>query len=875
MAKGKQLKELPLLKEIKEFQEQLNLFKIDEALDYKVGDYIKDNLKHSLRPYQAQALYALNYTQTRDKKYRQLLFNMATGSGKTDTMAAVMLYMYVEYNYQNFIFVANTNAVVSKTKENFLNETSPKYLFDTPISIDGQRIEIRPVNRFPVIQEPGIIYLKLTTIQSLANELGSSRENGLTYEELEKNRLVILADEAHHFNASTKSQKVEEKSWEILLDKIRNSNEDNRQFEFTATIDIDKELVYEKYKDKIVYKYDLDRFMNDGYSKNVYRLEAQNEDSVKMLNAVLLSQYRKRVAQRVGIENFKPVILFKSNRVANSKQAKVDFLEMIANLNVEKLANFLTEQNSVSHSTTLKRVYKYWMHQDFAETVIELRRDFRPFTTINVNDTAKEGVLGDKNDFNNLNTLEDINNPFRTVFAVAKLTEGWDVLNLYDIVRIGEQPITASQTNSEAQLIGRGARYNPFVYQGKKSYTRRFDRSNPDLELLESLFYHTINDVEYINNLLKSFNKLNLVTESDSENDFSIFTATVKEKFKKSKVYKFGKLYRNQLEEVPESAYNSLGSYGFNRDTITIDKNDSTLEHTRNEEIRLDEVSSREVIIADFSKDRDLRLLKKAMSRDTFFRFAELSKWIPTLKSLDEFMTSKNWLGNLRINATVPYNKLDFQQDNNFRLTVVDQALAQVKSSIKSNYLKLRGTNKFEAIPLKEVVIDYQKRVSKNTTSIQAKIRPEPMDRDDWFVYDQAIVDGLEKSLIEMIRGLVVELKKEYKEVFLIRNEETINKLKLYDFGNDGSSYIAHYEGFMPDFLLYLDNGAVTYQLFIEPKGEQLLERDSWKEKLLKKINPKNIELIGENADVRLYGVKFFRYGNGREIETEITKLLK
>ena len=157
--------------------------------------------------------------------------------------------------------------------------------------------------------------MKLTTIQSLANELGSSRENGLTYEELEKNRLVILADEAHHFNASTKSQKVEEKSWEILLDKIRNSNEDNRQFEFTATIDIDKELVYEKYKDKIVYKYDLDRFMNDGYSKNVYRLEAQNEDGVKMLNAVLLSQYRKRVAQRVGIENFKPVILFKSNSI--------------------------------------------------------------------------------------------------------------------------------------------------------------------------------------------------------------------------------------------------------------------------------------------------------------------------------------------------------------------------------------------------------------------------------------------------------------------------------------------------------------------------------------------------------------------------------
>ncbi|MBK9729619.1 MAG: hypothetical protein IPO86_16070 [Saprospiraceae bacterium] len=37
-----------------------------------------------------------------------------------------------------------------------------------------------------------------------------------------------------------------------------------------------------------------------------------------------------------------------------------------------------------------------------------------------------------------LNTLEDENNPIRAVFAVQKLNEGWDVLNLYDIVRLSE-----------------------------------------------------------------------------------------------------------------------------------------------------------------------------------------------------------------------------------------------------------------------------------------------------------------------------------------------------------------------------------------------------------------------------------------------------
>ncbi|NJN33179.1 MAG: hypothetical protein HC817_01930 [Saprospiraceae bacterium] len=70
-----------------------------------------------------------------------------------------------------------------------------------------------------------------------------------------------------------------------------------------------------------------------------------------------------------------------------------------------------------------------------------------------------------------LNTLESADNPIRAVFAVDKLNEGWDVLNLFDIVRLyetrdakGNKP--GKGTAAEAQLIGRGARYCPFVYAG-------------------------------------------------------------------------------------------------------------------------------------------------------------------------------------------------------------------------------------------------------------------------------------------------------------------------------------------------------------------------------------------------------------------------
>lgn len=860
-------KVFPLLNEIADAK-NYNLFDSNAAMKFSLGEYIKENLKHTLRRYQQDALFSLNYTQTGGRKYDQLLFNMATGSGKTDIMAAIILYMYVEHDYRNFLFVANTNAVVNKTKENFLNENSSKYLFKSQIFIDGKRIEIREVQRYPANQEPGVIYLKLTTIQSLANELGSLRENGLTYEELEKQKLVILADEAHHFNARTKKEEAEENSWESLLDNIRYSNDDNRQFEFTATIDIDKKAVYEKYRDKIAYKYELNQFMNDGYSKKVYRLEANNDDKTKMLNAVLLSQYRKRLAKEAGIEDFKPVILFKSNRVAISEQTKNVFLEMINNLDIESFTTFLTEQQNINQSSALKKAYDYWLKQDHAETIRELKHDFQPLTTINVNDTAKDGILGDKNDFYNLNTLEDSNNPLRTVFAVAKLTEGWDVLNLYDIVRIGEQPVTSTQTNSEAQLIGRGARYNPFVYSGKKSYVRRFDEGNPNLSLLESLYYHTINDVKYIGNLVKSFDKMNLVSENDNENDYQIYTAQVKESFKKSKAYKYGNLYRNQIEDVPVDTYKNLGSYGVNNNVITIDINDSTLEHDYTQVTTISEASSKEITIADFSTKHDQRLLKKALSKDTFYRFNELSKWIPEIKSMKEFINSSNWLGALKVRAVVPYNRMTV--DNLTKLDIVSKALTKIKRAVKANYHRKRGTRFFEPIPIREVVTDYQKRISQNKTgnSIQTLIQPEPMDKDKWFVYDTAIVDRLEKGLIDLVRNFIVDLKQAYSEVFLIRNEETMNKLKLYEFESD--SEVLHYEGFMPDFLLYLDDGSVNYQLYVEPKGDQLLERDQWKENLLQHIRPENIVVVGENKDVKLYGVKFYVSGDRRKIEDEI-----
>lgn len=895
--------ELPTLKLMKK-QDVISWENVNgEAVKrhYVVPEYIIKNLKHLLRPYQEEAIRYFHYSQQlkgADELYNHLLFNMATGSGKTDVMAAIILYLYTEMEYTNFIFVVNTNGVLSKTRDNLIKKNSSKHLFKDKIEIDGKRITIKEVERFPVSREINTIYLKLSTIQSLANEINVTKEGGLTIEELSKEKLVILGDEAHHYSAYTKKTlttvESKEKSWENTLDIIRQSNSKNRQLEFTATIDIEEDrFLYEKYKYKIIYRYGLDQFIRDKYSKKVFRLEANSEDSDKMLNAVLLSQYRKIVAKKYGVIEFKPVLMFKSNSIKVSNASYDTFNYLINDLNVEDLKKFI-DKNINTTSSTMKRVYSYYKNENLAHTITTIKRDFSKEKIINVNDSTK-GILEDKNFTHILNSLEDDENPFRVVFAVAKLSEGWDVLNLYDIVRISEQAkSTSAATMSEVQLIGRGARYNPFVFNNQISYTRRFDdlRYNDnmeDLKLLESLHYHTINDKDYINNLIKALDKIKLTVEDD--NDFVIFETDVKSNFKTSEAYKTGKLYYNEVEDVPVEEYNSLSSFGI--DNIYEANMLNVISEA--EYVEVTDKGQYKKIPVLRNSETDKRILKKSLARNSFFEFCNLKNYIPTLKSKSEFINNEEWLGNLKIDAIVSFDTEILSPLE--KLLATEKCLRYIQGRIKRNFSKKRGTNKFISIDIKDVVTPYSKKVSKSYTRkpMEEIIQKYPMPEQEWFVYEDAIVDGLEKDLIQLIKRLETTLKKKYKEFYLIRNDERQLGFKLHQFkakklnspnnsldltqqliAESESSYLSSsdditiYDGFMPDFILYLSNVDYIYQVYIEPKGEQLVFRDSWKQDILKTIDSDKFEILVEDSNVKLYGVKFYTGKNTKEFISDL-----
>ncbi len=566
MAKKKQLP-LPLYEEVKELNE--SLFNDQSAWDTPA--YIKDNMVHTFRYYQDAALRFFHYSQVanefRFRNVNHVLFNMATGSGKTDLMAGLILYLYQEHGYQNFLFLVNTNGVLSKTIDNLTNQASEKYLYTPNIEIDGERVEIRQVTTFPKTQSKNTIYLKLATVQRVAADIYTQKENAMGEEDYARDKVVILGDEAHHYSASTKTEKETEQSWEKAIATILNARDDNKLLEFTATIDLDNKNVYEKYKDKVLYRYALDRFIQDKYSKNVKRIQSSNTDIDNMLNVILLSEYRRRYALEEHGTYIKPVIMFKSQRIDASNEAHEQFNDLIENLSVDSLKAFLDRQTQIAtedDSETLALAHDYYREneENLADIVRDIKRELAPNRIINANDSSQSGIL-EKGHYEALNSLESPTNLYRVIFAVARLTEGWDVLNLFDIVRLSDDPKTRgtkATTMSEAQLIGRGARYYPFLLNGERSFTRRFDDDSKDSLILETIHYHTINEPQYLKNLVSALDEMNLPTGKDDKNP--PLEVKVKPSFKRTDVWKYGKVYYNETIEVDDDYYDSLEKYG-------------------------------------------------------------------------------------------------------------------------------------------------------------------------------------------------------------------------------------------------------------------------------------------------------------------------
>lgn len=831
----------------------------------EIPAYIQENVNPSftLRPYQVNAFENFITYFENDKMCRkptQTLFHMATGSGKTMIMAGLMLYLYKK-GYRNFLFFVNLSNIVKKTKENFLNSTSSKYLFAEEIRIDGERIAVKEVSNFQNTDE-NAINICFTTTQGLHTDMWFAKENGICFEDFSDKKVVLISDEAHHLNVDTKTlskNKDEQESyhsWEQTVRRIFEANKDNVLLEFTATCDINNPQIRSEYESKIIYDYPLPKFRADGFSKEIKTLRTDVSMMERAIQAIMLSQYRLKVFQDNRL-SIKPVVLFKSAKKADSKKNMEDFLKKIATISGSELQRI----SELTDNETLKEAYAYFQKNGitFDQLAQELREDFSEAHCISANDDkeAEQKQIA-------LNSLEDANNPYRAIFEVKKLDEGWDVLNLFDIVRLyetrqsGGKKISAS-TVSEAQLIGRGARYCPFqIDEEQEKYKRKYDNDidNP-LRICEELHYHCQNDSRYIGELNNALRKIGVDLGKQKECNYIL-----KEDFKTDKLYTEGFVFVNDriitsrkdvdglLPSVRDYVYPvrlAAGSSG--EDTIFGSDNALT-----------------EKIIATYTyrtsikqiADMNYSIVHKALCKYNIFKFNTLQSYFPNLRSIREFITSENYLGGIKIEITSRYEN----PPPTILYVACTNVLGKVADNVSAIEVTYEGTTIFNAKRINEifknkrcnytVIHDGGLGYSQNDSSVPAAWKID-LSKEDWFAFEDNFGTSEEKAFVAYFKSYVPELRKKYDKVFLIRNER---QLHIYSFKGG--------ERFEPDYVLFLhsdkEDGYEQLQVFIEPKGTHLLEKDSWKEKFLLELEDKAVatKMFVDDNKYQIWGFHFY-----------------
>lgn len=857
----------------------------------ELPDYITQNLRYPLRSYQQEALGRYLYYKNDDNRAipEQVLYNMATGSGKTLLMAAIILEKY-QQGERDFIFFVNNDNILTKTKDNFLESSSGKYLFAEKIVIDGRIVTVREVTDFSDSRDDSI-NIVFTTIQKLHQDLNTPRENRLSYEQFKDISVVMLADEAHHLNAGLNTnEKKDNTSWTSTIEAIQKTAKKSSIFEFTATIDLANPTLAQKYEKSLLFKYDLKEFRLDKYSKDVLFHLVDGEVNNRMLQAIIISQYRKKIALKNGI-NLKPLVMFKSQKIAESQENLDEFLNLLKNLvsaDIQAQRKLVSEMDEKSN--ILKKAFSYFEKVGIsdADLIAELQEDFRQERLLLV-----DGKNKNKDSLTLLNTLEQPTNEIRAIFAVDMLNEGWDVLNLFDIVRLYDTRdgkttkngfVAGKTTNTEKQLIGRGARYYPFVIGNsvEEKYTRKFDENeNNELRVIEQLHYHSANNPRYISELKQ------VLRESGIYDDQELVERQLKlkESFKKTRTYIDGVVWMNKrlsYQELAEGRQESLFDTNFIPKSFEV----KLPTHGARDIEAFDEVAyvseSLNALTFKFGTVIGNNIVRTAINRNKKFTFENLQKSFVGLGSIAGFI---NMLSDIDMRVESQYKLLkDLVPDD--KLYITEKLLHHIEKDFIAIEERFFGSEKFEQYKIKDLfedniirkyTINHQSQAEfglsqKNVAETQYF---EDLDNLNWYAYDDNFGTSEEKLLVRLIKDLMTELEEKWTDIYLLRNEKAV---RIYSFDKG--------QAFEPDFLMFANDketGNVSWQIFIEPKGSQFLDVDNtfknskegWKQEFLHQISERDeARTLVDDDRYRIVGLPFFNEMVSKDEVKEQLRLL-
>jgi type I restriction enzyme, R subunit len=422
-----------------------------------------------LRDYQTQAIKSIQQAVAGGKK--RFLFEMATGTGKTLTSAAIIKLFIKTQNASRVLFLVDRLELENQAYKNFRTYLSPDittYIFKEHKD-DWSRAEV-----------------VVTTIQSIMHD--NKFEEIFNPNDFD----LIISDEAHRaISGAGSSRNVFEyfsgyKLGLTATPKDYLKNLDEQQLSDSDPRELEKRVQFSTYETfgcksgDPTYRYGLLDGVNDGYLINPYVLDCRTKVSTQ-----LLSEEGYSVAKNIDDDGDEEAIYhakdFEKKFFSPSTNHKFVELFMdkaqrdpISN-EIGKTIIFCVSQN---HARKITQLFNEYAHKQYPG---KYNSDFAMQITSNVRDAQPATIKFANNNLNGHSKFIEgyKSSKTRICITVGMMTTGYDAPDILNICLM--RPIFSPQ--DFVQIKGRGTRKHTF------RYSRRLGNQEEEIAHDKKTFY--------------------------------------------------------------------------------------------------------------------------------------------------------------------------------------------------------------------------------------------------------------------------------------------------------------------------------------------------------------------------------------------------
>ncbi|WP_307971903.1 DEAD/DEAH box helicase family protein [uncultured Brachyspira sp.] len=839
-------------------------------------------------------------------------FWMATGSGKTIVMIKLIsilseLILKNKIPKKSIMLLAPNDKILTQFKSQIQNFNN----------FNEISITVRELKDFEKRDFEGnifndcLLYIARSDLIETEENVGKdNKAKRINYKNfLQKEGWYILLDEAHKGDSkdSVRKSYFNTLARGFKRDNIEFSNNDFSNgfiFNFSATFDSEIDLI------TCAFNYNLERFNNDGYGKNIAVLDSDSPEkieriiesfiiftAIKLSKNTLLEKYKSE-NKKENLLYHNPLIIAVSDKV-NTEDAGVklyfeailkilkqdlNIKNIVLNL-IDKLKNeelyfsnsklrneFLkiiekidskTVRESVFYANEISGIEACKIKGNDKELAFKSKNASKPFLLLNIGNIReweKEYItklkigIGEDLTKGYFDSINDANSPINIMMGSKVFTEGWDSnrVNLISFINIGSR----NAKKYVLQTIGRGVRIEPFA-----NFRQRIDKSELEYNKkeylkqfsdgLETLFIMAT-DSDAIQEILKgieSFRTSNAIKGFKINKSFEpLLVPKYKESDNINKIYKMSEIDFKNANEYIES---------FDKDVLLL-----------SEEIE--------------SEDLGYSAIQKILNKKDIEIIGDKENLQPqnAIRTINNFFNSYG--KDLREFKNLTDEICHFEKiSSDLDLIIIDEINKKIKEIVKNSNMKsekeLMSDLKLNKITLEE----YTEAIKSNATNIKKQE-----------VYGYELNAELSKHYYNPI---IIDKKGQGNIIYAIRHKSEIdfledlqtyllktnNELKNYKWHfcrlveNVDNIFIPYFDeksqeirNFYPDFIFWIKKDEDFIILFIDPKGLEIgINNAQNKLQGFKNIfENKNLEYQGQKVKV-----KFIYYNK----ETNINKSIK